>query len=60
MTTRAPVAFLFDVDNTLLDNDVIEREFRAYMIREAGDALELLIPHGDWPLPTYREMLFIK
>jgi len=25
-----------------------------------GDALELLIPHGDWPLPTYREMLFIK
>jgi glutamine synthetase len=29
-------------------------------IREVGDALELLIPHGDWPLPTYREMLFIK
>ena len=29
-------------------------------IRDAGDALELLIPHGDWPLPTYREMLFIK
>jgi glutamine synthetase len=29
-------------------------------IRETGDALELLIPHGDWPLPTYREMLFIK
>jgi glutamine synthetase len=29
-------------------------------LREAGDALELLIPHGDWPLPTYREMLFIK
>jgi glutamine synthetase len=29
-------------------------------IRDTGDALELLIPHGDWPLPTYREMLFIK
>jgi glutamine synthetase len=29
-------------------------------IRETGDALELLIPHGDWPLPTYREMLFVK
>ena len=29
-------------------------------IRDVGDALELLIPHGDWPLPTYREMLFIK
>jgi glutamine synthetase len=29
-------------------------------LREAGDALELIVPHGDWPLPTYREMLFIK
>ena len=29
-------------------------------LRETGDALEVLIPHGEWPLPTYREMLFIK
>ena len=29
-------------------------------LREAGDALELMIPHGMWPLATYREMLFIK
>ncbi|MBA3949765.1 MAG: glutamine synthetase III [Acidobacteria bacterium] len=29
-------------------------------LREAGDKLELLIPHHIWPLPTYREMLFIK
>ena len=29
-------------------------------LRETGDALELLVPHGEWPLPTYREMLFIK
>jgi glutamine synthetase len=29
-------------------------------LREAGDALELVIPHELWPLPTYREMLFIK
>jgi len=29
-------------------------------LREAGDALELVIPHERWPLPTYREMLFIK
>jgi len=29
-------------------------------LREAGDALELNIPHEIWPLPTYREMLFIK
>ncbi len=29
-------------------------------LRETGDQLELLIPHSIWPLPTYREMLFIK
>jgi len=29
-------------------------------LREAGDTLELVIPHGSWPLATYREMLFIK
>ena len=29
-------------------------------LREAGDALELMIPHESWPLATYREMLFIK
>jgi glutamine synthetase len=29
-------------------------------LREAGDALEVIIPHETWPLATYREMLFIK
>jgi len=29
-------------------------------LREAGDDLELRIPHELWPLATYREMLFIK
>src|SRR5207247_140107 len=29
-------------------------------LREAGDELELDIPHETWPLATYREMLFIK
>jgi glutamine synthetase len=29
-------------------------------LREIGDQLEILIPHELWPLPTYREMLFIK
>ena len=29
-------------------------------VREIGDAIEVLTPHGVWPLPTYREMLFIK
>ncbi len=29
-------------------------------LRETGDRLEVLTPHSIWPLPTYREMLFIK
>jgi glutamine synthetase len=29
-------------------------------LRETGDALEGIVPHDIWPLPTYREMLFIK
>ena len=29
-------------------------------LRETGDALEAIVPHETWPLPTYREMLFIK
>jgi glutamine synthetase len=29
-------------------------------LRETGDALETIVPHDVWPLPTYREMLFIK
>jgi glutamine synthetase len=29
-------------------------------LRETGDALEGYVPHGSWPLATYREMLFIK
>jgi glutamine synthetase len=29
-------------------------------LRESGDALEGWVPHDVWPLPTYREMLFVK
>jgi glutamine synthetase len=29
-------------------------------LREAGDALECIVPADLWPLPTYREMLFVK
>jgi glutamine synthetase len=29
-------------------------------LRETGDELEELVPHAVWPLPTYREMLFVK
>jgi glutamine synthetase len=29
-------------------------------LRETGDSLENVVPHDIWPLPTYREMLFIK
>jgi glutamine synthetase len=29
-------------------------------LREAGDKIEMIVPHDLWPLPTYREMLFLK
>jgi glutamine synthetase len=29
-------------------------------VRATADELEQMIPHGQWPLATYREMLFIK
>ncbi|HEX9366531.1 MAG TPA: hypothetical protein VF921_07885, partial [Vicinamibacterales bacterium] len=29
-------------------------------LREVGDALENIVPQNLWPLPTYREMLFVK
>ena len=29
-------------------------------LRETGDSIEVLTPHEIWPLPTYREMLFVK
>ena len=29
-------------------------------LRESGDNLECIVPQDVWPLPTYREMLFVK
>jgi glutamine synthetase type III len=29
-------------------------------LRGLGDQIEVLTPHEIWPLPTYREMLFVK
>jgi glutamine synthetase len=29
-------------------------------LREVGDEIEVRTPHEIWPLPTYREMLFVK
>ena len=29
-------------------------------LRAVGDEIEVLTPHEIWPLPTYREMLFVK
>jgi glutamine synthetase len=29
-------------------------------LREVGDSLESAVPQNLWPLPTYREMLFVK
>jgi glutamine synthetase len=29
-------------------------------LRTLGDKLELIVDDSYWPLPTYREMLFIR
>ena len=29
-------------------------------LREVADQIESILPDDLWPLPTYREMLFIK
>jgi hypothetical protein len=36
MMARQDVVFLFDVDNTLLDNDAAQRDYRAHLVRECG------------------------
>ena len=36
MSARAKIAFLFDVDNTLLDNDRFERDVRTWLDAELG------------------------
>jgi FMN phosphatase YigB (HAD superfamily) len=37
MKTPCGLVFLFDVDNTLLDNDRVEKDLRRYLEREFGD-----------------------
>ena len=36
MMARQDVVLLFDVDNTLLDNDAAQRDYRAHLVRECG------------------------
>ena len=48
-STDAHMAFLAADVRSLMD------EVRAY-----GDSLEMLVADNLWPLPKYREMLFIK
>jgi len=36
METRSPVVFLFDVDNTLIDNDRVAEDLRQHLERELG------------------------
>jgi hypothetical protein len=38
MSTTGKVVFLFDVDNTLLDNDRVSADLRRYLLREVGVA----------------------
>jgi hypothetical protein len=33
---RSEIVFLFDVDNTLLDNDRVIADLRRYLMREVG------------------------
>src|SRR5437016_115193 len=35
-SARRPVVFLFDVDNTLLDNDRVTKDIRVFLNREVG------------------------
>src|SRR5215211_6389709 len=37
-TSRNEIVFLFDVDNTLLDNDRVIADLRRYLMREVGAA----------------------
>src|SRR5437660_11010906 len=37
-TSKKKIAFLFDVDNTLLDNDAVQADLSAYLQREFGGA----------------------
>ena len=43
---RAPVVFLFDVDNTLLDNDHVIEDLRRFLKREVGPERE----QGYWTI----------
>ena len=38
-------------------DDVIPR---MQALRDTGDQLEVVVPSAQWPLPSYREMLFVK
>ena len=40
MNAAHDLVFLFDVDNTLLDNDAVERDLRRYLRRSFGEVRE--------------------
>jgi hypothetical protein len=40
MNSAAGAVFLFDVDNTLLDNDAVQADLRAHLLQEFGEAVE--------------------
>jgi FMN phosphatase YigB (HAD superfamily) len=67
MNDPADLVLLFDVDNTLLDNDAVERDYHAHLEREAGpeaarlywagfEALRLELGYADYlgALQRYR------
>jgi len=42
------------------EGDPRHRAAKMVELRTLGDALETMVADDLWPLPTYREMLFIK
>jgi glutamine synthetase len=51
-----------DFDNVEAHMQYLANDIRALMdeVRSHADALEAEVPDDMWPLPKYREMLFIK
>ena len=60
MSTTAPVVFLVDVDNTLLDNDAVLNDLRQHVERELRPSLRGVlrsIQEGLWDELGYRDYL---
>jgi len=61
---EAPAGAVWTKTCQVLKRELGEATFGSWLgqaaLRETGDALENVVPQDTWPLPTYREMLFVK